>query len=70
MNTINVKMTDLNNGETVMREIDITNFTISMTDINSFPSKEKQTQIIEDWITQRAEPQHDTMLILEDFWIA
>ncbi len=71
MRQIQIKMTDMFTNETVMRSIDISNFTITMeSHTDSFPSKAKQTQIIKDWITTRAEPQHDTFLDLVDFWIA
>ena len=65
MKTVQLEMSDLLNGGTVTRQIDISNiFT------GSKPStKENQTDLLNNWINQRGNQQHDTILELVSFSI-
>lgn len=68
MRMIHVGMTDLNSGTKVFRSIDLSNFTVCM-DGPTMISTEKQIKILNDWIARRANPQHDTLLMLDSHWI-
>ena len=63
MNVINVTMTDDFTGETVERQIDISNFSIK----SNFPNISEQEAILNEWIISRANHQHDTSLTLESW---
>ena len=66
-----VTMKDELTGEDVYRTICATN--ISITDDSGCwviaPTREQQEELLKEWITDRAEAQHDTLLELVDFSI-
>jgi hypothetical protein len=65
MKTVQLEMNDLLNGGTVTRQIDISNiFTGSKP-----ATKENQTDLLNNWINQRGNQQHDTVLELVSFSI-
>lgn len=71
---IKVKMIDLFTGELVERTIDISNFSVpDYTAPDGWEcnviatNKEQQVKLLNSWIEQRANPQHDTVLSLESF---
>jgi len=52
-------------GEEVVREIDISNFSVSHGEYDVIETDpEKQHDILKDWIQKRANAQHDTRLTL------
>ena len=65
---IHVTMTD-ENGQTVERDIDISNFSIAGCAGNSDEDTEKQHAVLLDWIAERGNDQHNADLTLVSWYI-
>lgn len=63
MRAVKVTMTDDFTGETINREIDITNAMIN----NMIASDAQITENLNQWIDQRANQQHETILTLVSY---
>lgn len=63
MRAVKVTMTDDFTGETITREIDITNVMIN----NMIASDAQITENLNQWINQRANQQHETILTLVSY---
>ena len=77
MNTITVNMKDLFTNKPVTRNIDISNFSVINYDAPAGwecnkieDNKDKQRAILENWIEDRANDQHDTWLELVSWSVA
>jgi len=66
--TVTLFMKDLNNGDMITRDIDISNLTLggNLIMLNA-PNQHRRD--IESWIEERGNAQHDTKLELIDFKI-
>lgn len=70
MQTITVNMQDLWTGKTVTREIDISVIYVNGAECwEVAQSQEKREELINEWIKDRANDQHETELELIDFTI-
>lgn len=64
LNDVRVTMKDEFTGETVVRDIDKSNIYIASGECNVLAKPETQRRLIELWITERANEQHNTLLTL------
>jgi hypothetical protein len=75
MNTVTIKMTDEITEKEVVRTIDISNLMIPNYnaqigwECNIIAPKEKQSELLEKWINERGNKQHDTILTLNSWEI-
>jgi len=73
--TVTVKMTDLFNGNEVVRTICASNIMVSDSsavldfECQTLASKEKQKALLNAWINDRANEQHNTILELQSWTI-
>lgn len=75
MQNVTVKMTDLLTEKEVVRTIDISNLMVPNTaaaldfEHDILGTKEQQKKNLENWISERANSQHDTILELKSWEI-
>ena len=71
MKTVTLKMNDLYTGKTITREMDISVLFVNGLDCwEVAQGKEKQKELLENWISDRGNQQHDTELELIDWVIS
>ena len=69
MQTVCLEM-ETQSHKKVFREIDITNICFSGSECwNVAQNREHQKELLNNWIQERGNEQHNTILTLKDWWI-